>query len=237
MATNERRSAAARDPDDLTDLLERGKTDGEAREEALRRATSWIHEIIAESFAHSGYGENELFRPGYLGLLSAVCNFELARGRPFREYAGNLIRGEIRQHIRDREQQQRVPPWMNDLNRQIENAEARLLRETGRLPTLVELADAVNISEEGIVEIFKAREALSYVSLDAEQRANDPAPTIRTDLIRSKRPVAFPIEHRIRIASALERLAELQQYLFRHLFEAPTDTAPDQPGGVPGPAG
>lgn len=210
------------------DLLERGKTDENAREEALRRATPWIHEVIAESFAHSGYGANELFRPGYLGLLSAVCNFELARGRPFREYAGNLIRGEIRQHIRGGEQQLRVPPWMSDLNRQIENAEARLLRETGKLPTLAELADAVNISEEGIVEIFKAREALSYVSLDAEQRANDPAPTIRTELIRSKHPVAFPIEHRIRIASALERLAELQQYLFRHLFEAPSDAAPDR---------
>ncbi|MDD5263908.1 MAG: sigma-70 domain-containing protein [Candidatus Bipolaricaulis sp.] len=224
MTTNQRRSAAGQDSDDLAELLERGKTNGDAREEALRRATPWIQEVIEESFAHSGYEVDELFRPGYLGLLNAVCNFELARGRPFREYAGNLIRGEIRQHIRDRERPLRVSPWMDDLNRQIEAAEARLLRETGRLPTLAELADAVNISEDGIVEIFKAREALSYVSLDAEQRANDPAPTIRAELIRSKRPVAFPIEHRIRIASALERLAELQQYLFRHLFETPPDT-------------
>lgn len=225
MTPNEQRGAAGQGAHDLADLLERGKTDGEAREEALRRATPWIREVIEESFAHSGYGADELFRPGYLGLLSAVCNFELARGRPFREYAGNLMRGEIRQHIRDREQPLSVPPWMNDLNRQIETAEARLLRETGRLPTLAELADAVNISEDGVIEIFKAREALSYVSLGAEQRANDPAPTIHTELIRSKRPVAFPIEHRIRIASALERLAELQQYLFRHLFETPTDAA------------
>jgi len=230
MTPNEQRSAAGPDSDDLASLLERGKADADAREEALRRTTPWIRDVIEESLAPRGHGADAPFRPGYLGLLSAVCNFELARGRPFREYAGNLIRGEIRQHIRDREQPLRVPPWMNDLNRQIETAEARLLRETGRLPTLAELADAVNISEEGIVEIFKAREALSYVSLDAEQRANDPAPTIRTELIRSKRPVAFPIEHRIHIASALERLAELQQYLFRHLFETPTDAAPDARG-------
>jgi RNA polymerase sigma factor (sigma-70 family) len=224
MATNERRGRAQRGAnDDLANLLRLGDTETSAREEVLRQATPWIHEIIEESFAHSGYAADDLFRPGYLGLLNAVCNFELARGRPFREYAGNLIRGEIRQHIRDREQPLQAPPWMDDLNRQIESAEARLLRETGRLPTLSELADAVNISEDGIIEIFKAREALSYVSLDIDQRANDPSPTIRTELIRSKRPSAFPIEHRIRIASALERLAELQQYLFRHLFDAPAD--------------
>jgi RNA polymerase sigma-B factor len=192
----------------------------DVREEILRRATSMIDEVIEESFKTSGYTQAELFRPGYLGLLNAVYNYDLSRGLPFREYARNLICGEIRQHIRDRAVEVRVPQWMKDLNRQIEKAEARLLRETGRLPTLGELADLVNITEDGIAEIFKAREALSYVSLDARQRENDPAPTIDPGRIRSKRAVAFPIEQRIKIASALERLAELQQYLFRHLFDS-----------------
>ncbi|MGD9676041.1 MAG: sigma-70 domain-containing protein [Candidatus Bipolaricaulia bacterium] len=228
MATHGRRDGTPRDAEvDLAQLLQRGDAEGTAREEALRRVTPWVYDVISESFARSGYAAEDLFRAGYLGLLNAVCNHKLAHGRPFREYAENLIRGEIRQHIRDQEQPSRVPPWMNDLNRQIENAEARLLRETGRLPTLSELADAVNISEEGVIEIFKARETLSYVSLDIDQRAKDPAPIIRAERIRGKRPTAFPIEHRIRIASALERLAELQQYLFRHLFDAPTDTSSD----------
>ncbi len=84
---------------------------------------------------------------------------------------------------------------------------------------MAELADAVNITEDGIAEIFKAREALCYVSLDVAQRANDPAPRIDVNRIRSLRPVAFPIEHRVRIASALERLAELQQSLVQRLFD------------------
>jgi len=108
---------------------------------------------------------------------------------------------------------------MRDLNRQIEGAEGRLLRELGRLPTLTELADEVNITEMGLAEIFKAREALSYVSLDMAQRENDPVPEIDLGRIRGKSPVAFPIEVRIKIASALERLADLQQYLLRNLFQ------------------
>ncbi|MGB2982495.1 MAG: sigma factor [Candidatus Bipolaricaulia bacterium] len=188
------------------------------RETALRLATPILDAVLDESFSSTGFERSELFRAGYLGLMNAVHNFDLARGRPFREYAENLIKGEIRQHIRDHVQQVVIPGWMKDLNRRIESEESRLLREKGELPTLSELAAAVNITEEGIAEIFKAREALSYVSLDEEQRRNDPVFEIDYSKIRGARPAPFPIEARIKIASALEQLADLQQSLCQSLF-------------------
>lgn len=191
----------------------------QAREELLRVAGPLVERVVREGFANSGFSPDELFRPGYLGLLNAVYNFDLRHKQPFTTYAENLIKGEVRGHIRDRAARVAAPHWMNDLNRQIERAQARLLRDIGRLPTLAELADEVNITEEGIAEIFKAREALSYVSLDAVQRENDPAPRIDVSRIRSLHPVAFPIEYRVRIASALEQLAELQQDLVQRLFD------------------
>jgi len=209
---------------ELEELLQLLKSGGEeidaVRKEILRRGTPIIGEVIEATFSTSGFGSEELFRPGYLGLLNAVYNFDLARGREFREYAENLIKGEIRSHIRDQVKQAVIPNWMRDLNRQIEVAEARLLRETGQLPSLGQLAETVNITEEGLAEIFKAREALSYVSLDANQRENDPIPEIDVSRIRSRRPSAFPIEHRVKLASALEKLADLQQYLLHSLFRS-----------------
>jgi DNA-directed RNA polymerase specialized sigma subunit len=218
---SERSDLSDQELEDLLRLLKEESEDIDAvREEILGRGTPIIGEVIGATFSTSGFTTEELFRPGYLGLLNAVYNYDLSRGRSFREYAENLIKGEIRNHIRDRVGQTVIPDWMRDLNRQIEAAEARLLRETGRLPSLGELAEAVNITEEGLTEIFKAREALSYVSLDASQRENDPIPTIDLSKIRSKRPSAFPIEHRIKLASALEKLADLQQYLLHSLFRA-----------------
>jgi RNA polymerase sigma-B factor len=199
------------------------ETESRAREELLRLAIPFVETVVREGFAGSGYSADELFRPGYLGLLNAVYNFDLSHGQPFSLYAENLIKGEVRGHIRDRAARAAAPQWMNDLNRQIERIQARLLRENGRLPTLAELAGAVNITEEGIAEIFKGREALSYVSLSAEQRAQDPAPQIDVGRIRGLRPSVFPIEHRVRIASALERLAELQRQLVQHLFAPGTE--------------
>ena len=218
---SERSDLSDRELDDLLRLLKEESEDIDAiREEILRRGTPIIGEVIGATFPASGFPAEELFRPGYLGLLNAVYNYDLSRGRSFREYAENLIKGEIRNHIRDRVGQAVIPDWMRDLNRQIEAAEARLLRETGRLPSLGELAETVNITEEGLTEIFKAREALSYISLDASQRENDPVPKIDLSRICSKRPSAFPIEHRIKLASALEKLADLQQYLLHSLFRA-----------------
>lgn len=188
------------------------------REEILVRGTSIIQDVIDASFASSGFENEELFRPGYLGLMNAVYNFDLSHGKAFREYAENLIKGEIRHHIRDQVRRIPIPRWMKDLNRQIEVTEAQLLRETGRLPSLSELADAVNITEEGLAEVFKARETMSYVSLNADQRENDPVFEIDISRIHSKQPVPFPVEYRIRLASALEKLADLQQCLLHSLF-------------------
>lgn len=203
----------------LLDLLATPSADAVAvREEILKRATHLVDGVIEESFSQSGFSNGELFRPGYLGLLNAVYNVDFARGKAFADYAKNLIKGEIRLHIRERIKKRRFPRWLKDLNRQIEAAEARLLRETGRLPSLVELSEAVNITEEGIAELFRAREALNYVSLNVEQRQTDPLPTIDLSKICSKNPDPFPIQYRIRLASALEKLADLQQYLLRNLF-------------------
>jgi len=207
----------------LAELASEEKASVETRERILHLGTPILEQVLDEVFSGTGFDREELFRAGYLGLMNAVHNFDLSHGQPFRQYAENLIKGEIRQHIRDRVRTEHVPAWTRDLNRQIEAAESKLLKETGELPTLSQLAEEVNITEEGIAEIFKAREALSYVSLDAVQREKDPVPEIDISRIRSLRPSGFPIEFRVRIASALERLAELQQTLCQSLFKPSAD--------------
>jgi hypothetical protein len=62
-----------------------GHADGEsrAREELLQLAIPLVETVVREDFSGSGYSAEELFRPGYLGLLNAVYNFDLAQGQPF----------------------------------------------------------------------------------------------------------------------------------------------------------
>ena len=74
--------------DDLLHAL--GSEEEEAtalRDEILRRATPLLNTVIDEAFVGTGFPREELFRAGYLGLLNAVHNFDLAHGKTFREYA------------------------------------------------------------------------------------------------------------------------------------------------------
>lgn len=209
------------DIDELLALLVAHPDDEDKiREKILQKTTFLIDETIDEDFSHSGFSHEELFRAGYLGLLNATYNIEFSQQKEFCDYARNLIKGEVRQHIRSRIGRTEFPHWMKGLNRHIEETQIRLLRELDRLPTLAELSDAVNLTEDAIAEILKAREALNYVSIDEIQRQNDPLPEIDQSKIRNKRPEAFPIQYRIRIATALEKLGDLQQYLFNNLFSS-----------------
>ena len=184
------------------------RDDPRLRAELLALAEPLADEVVAE-FAGCGLEEEELRRAAHLGLISAVYHPELARGLPFSDFARNLMRGEIRSRIRDRFPPPRPPRWLRLLSSQLDRALAELTRELGRPPTLEELGARLNLTEQGLKEAFKAREAFLYSSLSADRRPGDLQPEFHPELIRDRRPSPFPWQARIRLAQALDRLFQL----------------------------
>jgi len=213
---------------DTEQLLERltALTQGNAPQEQIMKLKEDIVEknvglviSTAKKFLHSGEPLDDLIQAGYIGLLNAVYNFDLSRGARFSTYATLLIQGEIRHYIRDRHTTIRIPQWLQKLNGDIQAAEERFYKEYGHLPTISELSEALNIEEEGIREALKARDAVTYISIDEQRRKEDPQPgEIDVSKIRSKHREDFPLEYRIKIASAIEKLSELQQKVVQDLF-------------------
>lgn len=178
------------------------------RAELIRLGATLVQEA-AKEFAGCGLSREELERAGHLGLLSAVYNVELDRAGDFATFARNLIRGEIRSRIREKFPPPRPPRWLRLLSQQIDRAHHELVGELGRPPTLSELAQRLNLTDEGLKEAFKAREAFLYTSLSQGQRAEDSRPEFYPELIRDRRPSPFPWQARIRLAQALDRLSDL----------------------------
>jgi RNA polymerase sigma-B factor len=187
------------------------------KEEIIRRNVGLVAQAARE-FIHSGEPLEDLAQVGYLGLLNAVHNFDLKRGNKFSTYATHLIKGEIRHYIRDRHRPLKIPQWIQELNSEVNAAEERLFKEHGRFPTIGELAEELNMAEEGVREVLKARRSMSYISIDRERRADDPRPTIDIGRIKSLREDPFPWEQRVWIMAAVERLTALQQKIIRDLF-------------------
>jgi len=174
---------------------------------------------IAGDFTHSGLDFEDLRQAGYIGLLNAVENYDLNEGAKFSTYASHLIKGEIRHHVRDEQPSVHIPQWVKRLNKKIKKAEERIYQETGEFPTIEEISEELNIEEEGVREVLKARDSMTYVSIDRERRESDPRPEyIDYEKIRSKHQEDLPLEFKVRIADAIEKLTEVQQQVVKGLF-------------------
>lgn len=140
--------------------------------------------------------DEDLKQAGYEGLLKALRRFEPAKNVLFATYAAHCIMGEIRRELK-RRRAFRVPEWLSELQAAIVGATEELIREKGAEPGLKEIAEKVNLTEAGIVEAMQA----GAVSLDQ----------IDLTRLRSLRYESFklPLEDRIAVRMALERLDEL----------------------------
>ena len=142
--------------------------------------------------------DEDLKQAGYEGLLKALRRFEPAKNVLFATYAAHCIMGEIRRELK-RRRAFRVPEWLSELQAAIVGATEELIREKGTEPGLKEIAERINITEAGIVEAMQAG-AVSLEQIDISR-------------LRSLRYESFklPLEDRIAVRMALERLDELQR--------------------------
>jgi len=176
---------------------------------------------IAYKFKNSGEPLEDLEQVGYIGLINAMNLYNKNRGIKFITYATWLISGEIRHYIRDKHQVIKVPNWMLKLNKKIDEFIISYKKQNNKFPSLSEISEKFNLTEEGIKEILKAREAVQVVSLDQEQRkySSDSYPNI--EKIRSKNYETFklPMEDIIALKTAFSKLKKLQRKVIYYIFE------------------
>jgi RNA polymerase sigma-B factor len=176
---------------------------------------------IAYKFKNSGEPIEDLEQVGYIGLINAINLYNQNRDIKFITYATWLISGEIRHYIRDKHQVIKIPSWILKLNKKIDKFIISYKKENNKFPSLSEISEKFNLTEEGIKEILKAREAVQIVSLDQEHRkySSDSYPKI--EKIKSKNYETFklPMEDIITLRTAFSKLKKLQKKVIYYIFE------------------
>jgi len=203
----------------LRDAKERGDSESaSALQDELARRNVGLVKSIAARFLGSGEPLDDLVQAGYIGLLNAVANFDLARNTRFSTYATHLIQGEIRHYIRDKYSTIRIPQWVQAMNRRLKQAEDGFFQEVGRPPTLIELAGRLDITPDQLTALLRGRESMTYISIDQERRNSDPnpAPPVYETLFTADGDLPFDV--RMRILVAIEQLEEMQRRIVEGLF-------------------
>jgi len=175
---------------------------------------------IAYKFKNSGEPLEDLEQLGYIGLINAINLYNQQREVKFETYASWFISGEIRHYIRDRHQPIRIPHWITELNRKIDEYIVNYKEETKNSPSLKKIAEEFNLTIEGLKEVLKARDVVHTVSIDQENRGYDCneypiLAKIKNDHYKNFR---LPIEDLIALELALNKLQDLQRKVINYIF-------------------
>jgi RNA polymerase sigma-B factor len=132
---------------------------------------------LARSLALRYRGASEqledLIQVASLGLVKALDGFDLERGRSFIAYAAPTILGELRRHFRDRVWELRLPRGLQERTMAVQEAAQKLAEEQGQTPTVAQIAERLELTEEEISEALQADEARRTLSLDVPRSRED----------------------------------------------------------------
>ncbi|MFF7446413.1 MULTISPECIES: SigB/SigF/SigG family RNA polymerase sigma factor [unclassified Streptomyces] len=133
-----------------------------------------MSERIAVRFKGRGESLEDLYQVAALGLVKAVDHYDPARGYAFEAYAVPTVTGEIKRHFRDHLWTLHVPRRVQDLRNRVRAALKELSQTTqGRAPTVAEIAEFAQLSEDEVRSGMEALECFSALSLEAEMPGTD----------------------------------------------------------------
>jgi RNA polymerase sigma-B factor len=122
---------------------------------------------LARRYQHTDEPIEDLVQVASIGLLKAVDRFDCSREVMFSSYAVPTILGELKRHFRDRTWSVRVPRDLQELALRVDQTVTRLSLGQRRSPSVSEIAAAVEVSEEQVLEALEAMGAYRATSLDA----------------------------------------------------------------------
>jgi RNA polymerase primary sigma factor len=146
--------------------LARGIREGDAEcLDKLVRSNLRFVVSVAKKYQNQGVHLSDLINEGNLGLIRAAHKFDETKGIKFISYAVWWIRQAILQALAEQSRIVRVPLNRAGALHRIGRRSSALLQELGREPTVEEIAQDLDLSEEEVEATLAISQ--SHLSLDA----------------------------------------------------------------------
>ena len=149
----------------------------QSRDPALRTAIIERHEALVRSLAHKfarpGVPVEDLVQSAWVALIGALDRFDPSHETKFSTYAVHCMVGEIKRYFRDRTWSIKAPRYLQEIAANLHRMEDSLYRDLQREPTVAEMAQAFNISEEDLVQAMELYRAYQTQGLEERREMED----------------------------------------------------------------
>lgn len=196
------------------------------REKILERCLP-LADHIARRFEGRGELRDDLVQVARVGLVNAVIRFDVNTGSDFVSFAVPTIMGEVRRHFRDNSWSVKVPRRLKELHLRLGVATADLSQKLHRAPTPSELAAALDMDRNEVVEGLVAGSSYNTLSIDSggSGGGDDDDTRAIADTLGDVDTALERIENREALRSLLEELPERERtVLVLRFFESMTQT-------------
>ncbi len=150
-------------------------------------------------------------------MVKALDGFDPERGKGFNAFAAPTILGELRRHFRDRVYDLRLPRDLQGRTMAVRAAASALCDELGRTPTVSQIAERLELSEEEVLETFVADSARRTLSLDAPRSREDEESEPMIETVGGKEAGYERVE--VQLAAQGAQLTERERAVLRLRFE------------------
>src|SRR6476469_8497783 len=162
---------------------------------------------------------DDLFQVACLGLVNAIDRFDPSRDVAFSSYAVPTILGEIKRYFRDRTWSVRVPRDLQELALRVDRKVSELSTDLRRQPTVSEIAEAVGIEEEDVLEALEASGAYRATSLSTPRGNDDEAGETLGDTVGTSEEGFGLAESRATLEQLMRAVTPHEREVLRLRFE------------------
>ena len=157
----------------VRELIGKAQSGDKAARDELVEANLRLVRSLVSRFSSTSFDPEDLYQLGCTGLLKAVDRFDLSYEVRFSTYAVPLILGEIRRHLRD-DGPLRVSRGLKQLAQLARKAQEKLSGDLGREPTVAEIAAALGVTPEEVVEALDGARAPASIHQTVHEGDGDP---------------------------------------------------------------